>query len=116
MLCTVGYPVGLEAATKAIGGRSKELNGADAAQMWPEDWEQVVQYCKGDVARLQDVVETIIKERGLHWITKKGNLRFQTFPGLLTVEECLKLSKPCTLWMTNPITREETIAWWTNLS
>lgn len=115
MLCARGFPVGLEAATLAIGGRSKEMNGADAAHRWPEDWEAVVNYCKGDVLRLQDVVGSIIKARGLSWITKKGSLSFQTFPGLLTVEECLALPLPDTSWMTKPISREETVAWWTTL-
>ncbi len=115
VLCMTGFPVGLEALATAnnVTHAKKEMDGKSAPKEWYEgNFSEVVTYVKGDVLRLEGVVESIVRQRGVYWETNTGSLRYLLFPkGFLTVEQCLALPQPDQSWMTNPIKREAVVKW-----
>ena len=68
-------------------------------------------YLAGDVNMLADIYLAALRDRGLSWVTKKGQTRRWSAPRLLTVAEALQLPPPDTSWMTNPVRRERLSGW-----
>lgn len=113
VLCTLGYPIGLNSVSKTFGLQAKEMSGADAPAQWEAgNFDAVIEYVIGDVKRLEGIIIEIIKQGGVKWTTRKGALKFQPMKKFLTVAECLRLPEPDTSWMDNPLTREEVTSWW----
>lgn len=115
VLCMTGFPVGLESLAVAnnVPRAYKEMEGKSAPKEWYlGNFQEVMTYVTGDVIRLEGVVKSIIKQRGVYWQTNSGGLRWLMMPqGFLTVEQCLKLPFPDTSWQTNPIKREDNLRW-----
>lgn len=111
-ICTLGYPIGLNSIARAVGSNEKEMEGGDAPSEWHAgNYDDVIRYVSGDVKRLRDVILYIFKTGALTWYTRAGIQRSISMPRLLTVEQCLELPLPDTSWMTDPISREDNIAW-----
>lgn len=116
VLCTKGYPLGLDTACKGMGlpGKTEGMHGDLAPRMWREGEQErnkVIDYCK------QDALQTLylareLQERGkLTWISKAGKPQMMPVNELLTVEKCLELPEPDTSWMTNPLKRSSFTEW-----
>ena len=112
-LCAQGYPVSLEAVGKRLGlQKAAGLTGAEAPGAWQRgERRRVMDYLAGDVNMLADIYLAALRDRGLSWVTKKGQTRRWSAPRLLTVAEALQLPPPDTSWMTNPLRRERLCGW-----
>jgi hypothetical protein len=112
MLCTLGYPIGIQAIAEGFKLPDKEMSGGDAPIEWHAgNYDAVRDYVVGDVLRLEQAVLETMRKKAITWRTKKGGLRSQSMTRFLTVEECLALPLPDTSWMDKPIEREDVISW-----
>lgn len=112
-LCMKGHPVGLQAASTAIGYDGKLMDGLDAIVEWPQQAAKVLDYVGQDAVLTVQVFEESVRAKGLAWLTKEHQ-EYNYWPwiyGPLTVQECLWLPQPDTSWMTHPIRREDQIGW-----
>jgi hypothetical protein len=112
-VCTQGYPVSLEAVGGTLGLRKAAgLTGAQAPKAWRQgEHRRVMDYLAGDVNMLADIYLAALRDRGLSWITRKGQTRRWQAPRMLTVAEALRLPVPDTSWMTSPVRREDLSGW-----
>jgi len=112
VVCTMGYPVGLEACLTGMELPGKQgMTGADAPKLWKMDPETVLEYVKGDVTGPLQLAEIAEERKGIVWRSKRGNPMFCPIEHWFTVEECLALPLPDTSWMTDPKPREYYYKW-----
>ena len=125
--CKNGYPVGLNAVSLGLGFKGKvhevvlksgeklmKMEGSQAPALWRAgEIPAVLEYLKGDVVSLLEVVEAIEKQGQIRWTSKSGR-PMKLEMDLLTVEDCLQLPVPDTSWMKDPWTRDK-FAGWLNL-
>ena len=115
VLCKLGHPLGLDAAAKGmkVEGKVEGMDGGEAVRMWREGQrEDVIEYCAQDARCTYEVAMAGEQSGSLRWTTRAG--RSQSMPlrvGWLTVRQALKLPKPDTGWMTDPIPRENLAGW-----
>jgi len=97
-----GYPVGLQAVTSAMLGKSKTGTGAEAPLKWAMGlYDEVMEYCANDVRILLDVVLQIESRGRMEWFSRAGKLMEWEIPGgrLLTVREVLALPARVDPWI-----------------
>jgi len=121
--CIKGYPLGLEAASKAVGAR-KGVEGLTQGRYAPYFWvkgdhQLALDYVSQDARCTAAVAEAVMKDWGFIWISKRGNpVRFfippdwrpETFAGL-TPAFVSQWSLPDVKWMDSPIPREDFWKW-----
>ncbi|MBD3260105.1 MAG: hypothetical protein GF334_00210 [Candidatus Altiarchaeales archaeon] len=119
--CQRGFFLGLDAACRGMGLAGKEaapsingqrMDGALAADLWPEEAETVLAYVDNDVVQPLQLTQAILQQRHLTWVTKRGSLSAERFTHLKTVQECLDLPLPDVSWMNNPPTRLYLAGFW----
>ena len=120
-----GFFLGLDAALKGAGLETKthsvmlndglkfdEMNGKEAPRMWRDgEYEAVKAYLAGDVFRPLELIDVIVKNHGIKWISKTGNPNF-VMTGLTPVKDLFRIPLPNTDWMTTkPKPRSEFVDW-----
>lgn len=115
VLCLKGYPVGMEACSKEMLGKSKVgMHGDEAVAEWAkgiQERERVIKYVQGDADLTVETGAKIKELSQVKWITRAGKLSVVKIPFLVPVRDCLNFPKPDTSWMTNPIDRDDIISW-----
>ena len=125
VLCDRGHPLSLDAALKGAGlpakmdqvtlrgGASVHISGVEAPRFWQAgEYTAVAAYCAADAERTAALAALCQQSRRLAWISQKGRPNeIYLRSGWLTVEQCLALPVPDTSWMTNPMRREDVLAW-----
>ena len=108
-----GFPVGLASVAKAMGiEQTKLMDGADAPKEWQAgNFQKVMDYVLVDSQITNMVVNEIVKQKRISWITKKGDKRTESMSKLKTVEEVLQDPEPDQSWMDKPILREDFHEW-----
>lgn len=132
--CMKGFPLSLKAASKGmkLEGKTEGMSGALAPILWQGNDERLIELDREDLTKMsaldqrfyvlkyvaQDVIatlrlaEAIDKAGQLNWTSKKGRPNSAGFrKGFLTVSQALKLPRPSTSWMSDPIKREEFYQW-----
>ena len=115
IFCKKGYPIGLDTAAQGlgIGGKTEGMDGGAAVRMWQEgDRQAVIEYCAQDVRATLGVAQGAERAGSLSWNSKSGrNQSLSLRAGWLTVRQSMKLSRPNTTWMDDPIPREQFTQW-----
>jgi hypothetical protein len=115
VLCSLGYPIGLDKAAQGMGlpGKPPGMSGILAPQLWAQGrFQQVLEYVAQDVRTTMQLARAGEERRKLEWITRKGTKSSMPLRnGWLSVREALKLPEPDTSWMSAPISRREATAW-----
>jgi hypothetical protein len=132
--CLKGYPLSLKAASEGmkLEGKMEGMSGALAPSLWQNNNERLIELDREDLTEMtafeqryyvmeyvgQDVIatlrlaEAIDKAGQLNWTSKKGRPNSAGFRnGFLTVSRALKLPRPSTSWMSDPIKRESFYEW-----
>ena len=114
LFCEKGFPVGLNAAAKAIGlSKPADVDGSVAPQLWKDgEHETVLDYVAQDCKLTQDVALASEQQRVFKWITQRGKTgRFDLPDGWLSVKDAMALPLPDTSWMDTPMSRSKFTAW-----
>lgn len=113
--CELGYPIGLDRASKAMGllGKSQAVQSHMAPQLWAQGrTKEVLDYVSQDVRATLELACLCDSQRELRWLTQKGRIRDLQLPhGWLTVDEARRLPEPDTSWMDRPIPRLHFTNW-----
>ena len=115
VFCGRGFPVGLEKSAQAlrIPGKPAGISGILAPQLWAQGkHQQVIDYVAQHVCITLQVAQLCEKQRSFAWLTQKGSVSRMPLPqGWLAVHAAMKLPKPDTSWMSNPIPRSDFTPW-----
>jgi RNase_H superfamily len=115
IVCSLGYPVALEKGAQGMGlaGKPTGMTGLLAPKLWADGrHREVLDYVSQDVRMALQIAEVAEQRRKFEWITRKGTKSNMPLPkGWLTVREALTLPEPDTSWMSNPLKRQNFIAW-----
>ena len=115
--CKQGYPLGLSTAAQGmeLEGKTEGMDGAAAVRMWAEgDREDVIEYCAQDARCTLELVRTCEEKGSLRWTSRSGRRQSMSLrAGWLTVQQALKLPRPETGWMSDPLPRERFTEWLT---
>jgi hypothetical protein len=114
VFCAKGFPVGLDAAARAIGsGKSAGVDGSLAPILWRDGKHpQVLEYVAQDCRVTLNVALKSEERRTFSWINKKGaTSSLDLRRGWLTVKEAMALPLPDTSWMDNPLQRSKFTRW-----
>jgi RNase_H superfamily len=115
IVCSLGYPVGLDKAAQGMGlpGKPEGMTGFQAPKLWAlGHHKDVLDYVSQDVRMALKIAEAAERQRKFEWITRKGTKSKMPLPkGWLTVSEALTLPEPDTSWMSNPLKRRNFTAW-----
>jgi hypothetical protein len=115
IVCSLGYPIGLDRAAHGMGlsGKPEGMSGAKAPKLWAEGrFKEVLGYVAQDVRTTLEIAQACEQRRRLEWITRKGTKSSMPLPsGWLTVREALRLPVPDTSWMSTPMPRSDFTAW-----
>ena len=108
-----GFPVGLAKVAEGMGIQQKKLiAGEDAPRLWRDgQYQTVMDYVVGDCQMTNRVVNAIVGEGGVCWITRAGKQSFERMLELLPVREVLRLPMADQSWMDTPIPREQFTRW-----
>ncbi|MBN1436318.1 MAG: hypothetical protein JW936_04530 [Sedimentisphaerales bacterium] len=108
-----GFPVGLAAVAQAMGIKQAKLMAAEnAPRLWHAGKHQeVMDYVLGDSQMTNLIVNEIIKQKKISWVTQKGDRKSEPIPQLKPVEDILKEPPPDQSWMSAPIAREDYYRW-----
>jgi len=115
VFCTLGYPVGLEAAAKGSGlaGKPEGMSGIMAPSMWAAGKHQeVLDYVAQDARTTLELAELCEKAKCFRWITRRGKTSRMDLPaGWLTASQAMRLPEPDTSWMSSPLPRHRFTGW-----
>lgn len=115
VFCERGYPVGLQAAAKALGlpGKAKGMTGVLAPRMWAEGKHQeVLDYVAQDTRTTLELAALCERLRCFRWITRRGRTsQMDLRTGWLAVRSAVELPEPDTSWMSDPLPRHRFTAW-----
>ena len=115
VFCKKGYPIGLETAAQGMGltGKTPGMDGMAAVRLWHEGQrEDVMDYCAQDARVTLEVARAGEKAGSLRWNSKTGRKQSLSLrAGWLTVRQAMKLPRPATSWMDDPIPREQFTGW-----
>ena len=115
VVCSKGYPIGLDKAAQGmeLPGKPAGMSGAQAPKLWAGGrFDEVLAYVAQDVRATMQIAQTCEQRRKLEWITRKGTKSSMPLPnGWLTVQQALKLPEPDTSWMSTPMPRRDFTAW-----
>ena len=93
-------------------GLRKLLKSEDAPRLWSQgQHDQVIEYVCSDATITLKLVERIEQTRCIRWVTRKGDVRSESMPRLLTVRQVLAEPEPDQSWMDSPIPRAKFVAW-----
>ena len=97
-------------------GKTEGMDGALALKMWADGQRDVVvDYCSQDVIATYELAKETQARRALNWTSRAGRRQSLRIPtGWVTVSEALKLPRPDTSWMTEPIPFENFTSWLTS--
>jgi len=115
LFCVLGYPVGLESASRGMGLPGK--SAAVAQHLAPELWAagktaEVFEYVSQDVRATMDLALACERKKKLRWITQRGKPKDMPLKsGWMTVQDAAMLPQPDTSWMDRPMKREKFIGW-----
>ena len=113
--CIKGFAISLAKASEGMGlaGKSDDVEGAEAPQMWREGrYEEVLAYVAEDAKATLDLAQAGNREREVRWVSRKGKLlRCELKQGWKTVSEALQEPEPDTSWMENPWPRSRFTGW-----
>ena len=113
--CHKGFPIKLQNVAKGFGlkGKLDGLSGHLAPGMWAKgEHQKVIDYAIQDVRMTLDVYRHAMKARRIQWLSAKGKLLNQAFPGgFHPVSEVMNLPEPDTSWMDSPIRRSRFAGW-----
>lgn len=115
VFCKLGYPVGLDAAAKAMNlpGKPKGMSGLLAPRMWAEGKRQeILDYVVQDARTTLDLATSSERQGCLRWITRRGKVqRMALRAGWLAASAADELPEPDTSWMSNPLPRYRFTGW-----
>ncbi len=115
VFCEKGFPVGLDAAAKAMGlpGKPRGMSGMLAPALWAQGKRrEVLDYCAQDVRTTLDLATRCEKQGTFCWITRKGATQRMPLPGgWFDVGAAMKLPEPDTSWMSRPLARGKFTQW-----
>lgn len=115
VFCKKGYPISLDTAAQGMGvaGKTEGMDGLAAIRLWREGQrEEVIEYCAQDVRATLAVARAGESEGALRWTSKSGRKQSISLrAGWLTVQQAMKLPRPSTAWMDDPIPRENFTGW-----
>lgn len=107
-----GYPVSLGATAAGFSLGTKDMDGGLAPTLWALGcYEKVLNYVEQDARLLGQIVQAILKARGIKWISKSGSFQFLRFPKLYRAGKIRTLPRPDTSWMDDAIPLERYYAW-----
>ncbi|MBU0616888.1 MAG: hypothetical protein KKI02_04155 [Planctomycetes bacterium] len=108
-----GYPVGLDAVAQGMEpGLGKLLKSEDAPRLWSQgQHDKVIEYVCSDATITLKLVERIEQTHCIRWVTRKGDVRSEPMPRLLTVRQVSAEPEPDQSWMDSPIPRAKFVAW-----
>ena len=118
VVCSLGFPVSLDSAARmGLPGKPPGMSGIKAPELWAAGRHQeVLDYVTQDVRTVIEIARAVEKRRRFEWITRKGTRKTMPLPGgWLTVEKALQLPEPDTSWMTQPLKRQQFMAWTTTV-
>lgn len=104
---TLGWPIGLDRIAQAMLGVGKPegMDGAVAAESWPEKAGEIVSYCYNDCVITANVMDAIGAERQVRWTTTAGKhsakttREFAVGGGWGLVKKVIELNEPDRSWM-----------------
>ena len=115
VFCERGFPVALDKAAHGLGipGKPLGMSGVLAPQLWGQGrYQEVIDYVSQDVRITLQVAVTCEDRRRFDWITRRGTTNSVELPhGWLSVQDALRLPKPDTSWMNDPIPRQDFTRW-----
>jgi hypothetical protein len=96
-----GSLVGMAAAARGFGLRTKLQKGADAPVLWDLGLRQaVIDYVVDDTRLLSEIITAISKQRGLLWQDRAAGFHLIPFLRFMRVGEVIQLPAPDLSWMT----------------
>ena len=113
-LMTLGYFISLETAAEKTGMKKfGGVHGADAPQLWVDgQYDLARAYVEQDCRVTSAVVDLVLKDGEIRWVSRGGFKLQMRFDQLLTVKECLnQLKMPDQSWMTKKIVPSDLLAW-----
>ena len=118
VVCEKGFPVGLANAASGMGiqGKLPGVDGRDAPSLWAQgQFDTVKDYVSQDVRVTLQLAEECVLRRELDWTTARGGIGNMPLPqGWLRVREAIRLPKPDTSWMSDPLRRIDFYSWAAN--
>ena len=115
VFCELGYPLGLDTASKGMGlpGKLDGMSGADAPKLWRAgQFDLVRRYAAQDVTSTIALARTCEQRRRLVWTSKRGRpMELPLANGWLDVRDAMRLPLPDTSWMDSPKPRSEFGCW-----
>lgn len=126
-ICKYGWRLGLDRVAKGAHVKSKlksvklndgtvkkDMSGAEAPSMWRAgEFDAVVEYLYQDVRATAEAAVMSLRKGMVTWRSDSGksySLDF-TYPEQLSVQNCMKWRLPDNGWMSNPINRGDSTAW-----
>jgi hypothetical protein len=108
-----GFPVGLDAVAQGMEPQLRKLlKSEDAPRLWSQgQYDRVIEYVCSDARITLNLVERIEQTRSISWVTRRGSVRSEPMPRLLTVRQVLAEPEPDQSWMDSPIPRAKFVAW-----
>lgn len=112
-LCSKGFALGLDAASKGMGlpGKPEGMDGAKVPELWATDPHKVLSYCSLDVKNTLGIAEAVEAAGHLNWTARSGRPNSWDCKKWLTVKEALALPEPDTSWMSDPWQRSKFHGW-----
>lgn len=113
-LCSKGYALGLDAASKGMGlpGKPEGMTGAIAPQLWANgEYHRVLDYVSWDSKNTLGVAEAVDAAGRLNWTARSGRPNSWPCKKWLTVKEAMALPVPDTSWMKDPWKRSKFYGW-----
>jgi hypothetical protein len=103
----LGFPIGVDSIAQTMLGVGKPegMDGAVAAESWPERAGEIIAYCYNDCVVTADVMDAVRAERQVRWITKTGKhsaktaREFKVGSGWGKVNKVIELPEPNRKWM-----------------
>ena len=115
IFCTLGYPISLDKAAQGMGlpGKPPGMSGIKAPRLWADGhFKEVLDYVAQDVRAALQIAHACEQKGKLEWITRKGKKSSMPLgKGWLTVGQAMRLPKPDTSWMSNPLPRSNFTGW-----
>jgi len=102
----------LKKVTLKDGTPINDMTGAKAPQLWRDgEHEAVIAYLKEDIIQPLELIDEIVKNRGIKWISGTGRASFCRAK-LTPVYECYKWDKSeYPYWLKNPVERDVFFDW-----
>lgn len=113
-LCSKGFALGLDAASKGMGlpGKPEGMDGAIAPQLWANgEYHRVLDYVSWDAKNTLGVAGAVDAADRLDWTARSGRPNSWPCKKWLTVREAMELPETDTSWMKDPWPRSKFYGW-----